>query len=568
MDFRVLLHQIGQLYQNLSIRQRIVAAGSIVVVVGFLVFLSIYKSSTSSTNFDGYSILFKNISPADSAIIIQQLNKDGVSYKLADEGTILVPTDSVYKERIAVASLGVLKDGKVGFEIFDKQEFGSTDNEQRVKFQRALEGELARTIESLAPISKASVHIAIPKDSVFTERQRPTTASVVLNIKNGQKLNSRQIVGIKNIISASVANLSTDNVKIVNQDGVALGEDGGDFENELIAQQIRYTKDYEEAYEQKIIDLIGKFIGGNDKVTAKVTIDFDFSAKNTQSEVYDPNSVVRSEQNIDERREGKRPAEVGGVPGAVSNIGPVQGLDGNKPDELYTKSVANTNYEISKKVTTIKDQFATIKRITAAVVVDGNYEFKKDEAGIQTNELIYVQRSQDEMNRIKTLIETAIGYDANRGDEVSVNNFEFKTPIEYQLPASKFKSAIDAYFMPFMPFIKYLIVIALIIVLYKKVITPFMRKMLEDIKDEEEVLEVPEFDPDEETEDTLEKFKAARKRVEEQLGIGEDFNEDELKYEVLLEKMKLLATERSEEIASLLQNMVKSDNEFNSRRDI
>lgn len=566
MDFKTLFHQVGQLYQNLTIKQKIVAASSIVVVVGFLVFLSLYKSSTSGgEQYDGYSVLFRNLNPADSAQIIDQLEKDGVSYKLANEGTILVPTKSVYKERIAVASLGIPKEGKNGFEIFDKQDFGATDNEQRVKFQRALQGELARTIESLEPIQRATVYIAFPKDSVFTERQVPPTASVVVKIKDGEKLNRKQIDGIKRIVAGSVSNLKLEDVKIVTSDGVAVGEDEIALENELVAAQIKYKREFESSYEQKIIDMIGKFIGGRDKVTAKVSIEFDFSTKDSHSEIYDPNSVIRSEQNIEEKREGRQEKEVGGVPGAVSNIGPVQGLEDNKPNELYSKNVANTNYEISKKIIKVKDQYATIKRVTAAVVVDGKYENTKDENGAFTDTLAYVPLSTEELDKLKSLVEQTIGYDKNRGDEVTVSNFEFKLSPKSQ--SSKVDSFVNTYLSPLLPLFKYLIALIILFVFYKKVITPFLEKMLKDVKEDEFIPQKEDTKVEEETEDVLEKFKAARKKVEEQLGIGEEFNEDELKYEVLLEKMKLIVSDRSEEIANLLQGMIKNDSDFSSRKE-
>ncbi|MDL2347172.1 flagellar basal-body MS-ring/collar protein FliF [Campylobacter hyointestinalis] len=566
MDFKTLFHQVGQLYQNLTKKQKIVAASSIVVVVGFLVFLSLYKSSTSGgEQYDGYSVLFRNLNPADSAQIIDQLEKDGVSYKLANEGTILVPTKSVYKERIAVASLGIPKEGKNGFEIFDKQDFGATDNEQRVKFQRAIQGELARTIESLEPIQRATVYIAFPKDSVFTERQVPPTASVVVKIKDGEKLNRKQIDGIKRIVAGSVSNLKLEDVKIVTSDGVAVGEDEIALENELVAAQIKYKREFESSYEQKIIDMIGKFIGGRDKVTAKVSIEFDFSTKDSHSEIYDPNSVIRSEQNIEEKREGRQEKEVGGVPGAVSNIGPVQGLEDNKPNELYSKNVANTNYEISKKIIKVKDQYATIKRVTAAVVVDGKYENTKDENGAFTDTLAYVPLSTEELDKLKSLVEQTIGYDKNRGDEVTVSNFEFKLSPKSQ--SSKVDSFVNTYLSPLLPLFKYLIALIILFVFYKKVITPFLEKMLKDVKEDEFIPQKEDTKVEEETEDVLEKFKAARKKVEEQLGIGEEFNEDELKYEVLLEKMKLIVSDRSEEIANLLQGMIKNDSDFSSRKE-
>ncbi|WP_148787633.1 flagellar basal-body MS-ring/collar protein FliF [Campylobacter concisus] len=565
MDFKALLHQISQIYQKLSLKQKIVAGSSIVLVVAFLVFLTLYKSKSDS--FAGYSVLFENISPSDSALIVDQLNKDGIKYKLANEGTILVPTSDVYKERIAVATLGIPKESKIGFEIFDKQEFGATDAEQRVKFQRALEGELARTIESLSSIQKATVRIAIPKESVFTERQALPTASIVVELKPGVSLNAKQIFGIKNLVAASVTNLSTENVKIVNQDGVALGDEDGEFDSDAIAQQIRYKREFENNYEQKIVNVLAPIVGGADKVVAKVNIDFDFDKKDTKSEVYDPNNVVRSESNIEEKRQGSAPNEVGGVPGAVSNIGPVQGLDDSTLKEQYNKSSQQTNYEISKKVTNVKGQFASINRVSAAVVIDGIYKSKKDKDGKPTGELEFNPLTKEQRESITNLIKQSIGYNQNRGDEVSLDNFEFKTHKDVSA-SEKMDSFMNSYVVPFLPIFKYLFAALLLYIFYKKVIVPFMQKMLEETKEEEEQVQNEFEDIETDAEDTLEKFKAARKKVEEQLGLGGEFNEDELKYDVLLEKMRTVISERSEEIAALLQDMVKNDSDFNMRKEI
>ena len=565
MDFKALLHQISQIYQKLSLKQKIVAASSIVLVVAFLVFLTLYKSKNE--NFAGYSVLFENISPSDSALIVDQLNKDGIKYKLANEGTILVPTSDVYKERIAVATLGIPKESKIGFEIFDKQEFGATDAEQRVKFQRALEGELARTIESLSSIQKATVRIAIPKESVFTERQALPTASIVVELKPGVSLNAKQIFGIKNLVAASVTNLSTENVKIVNQDGVALGDEDGEFDSDAIAQQIRYKREFENNYEQKIVNVLAPIVGGADKVVAKVNIDFDFDKKDTKSEVYDPNNVVRSESNIEEKRQGSAPNEVGGVPGAVSNIGPVQGLDDSTLKEQYNKSSQQTNYEISKKVTNVKGQFASINRVSAAVVIDGLYQSKKDSDGKPTGEVEFTPLSKEQRESITNLIKQSIGYNQNRGDEVSLDNFEFKTGKDIST-SEKMDGFVNNYVVPFMPLLKYIFAALLLYIFYKKVIVPFMQKMLEETKEEEEQVQDGLEDIEVDAEDTLEKFKAARKKVEEQLGLSGEFNEDELKYDVLLEKMRAVITERNEEIAMLLQDMVKNDSDFNMRKEI
>lgn len=573
MELRTLLNQIATLIQNLTLRQKIVAAVSIVVLIGFLVFLTLYKNSTSSKG-SGYSVLFENTTAGDSALIIQQLEKEKVPYKILNEGTIAVPTEMVHKQRISIAAQGIPKNSKVGFEIFDKTEFGATDFEQKIKYIRALEGELARTIESLGPISNASVHIAIPKETVFAQKQAAPTASIVLNIRPSMNLSVKQIVGIKNLVAASVSNLTAENVSIVNQDGEPLGDEQSNiFQGELVKSQMRYKKEFEHNVEQKIINVLAPVIGGVDKVNAKVTIDFDFSQQDYVSEIYDPNSVPRSEQSVEEKREGKEPQDVGGVPGAISNIGPVQGLESNKKGETYQKSSTTNNYEISKKVVNSKDEFAKVKRLTAAVVVDGVYKYGVDADGKKKSELEYFPLTKDQMDAIRDVVRQTVGYNQARGDEVTVSNFEFK-PLSSdgtRAPTKDLMDKVTNYVGPLVPLLKYVIVGILLFAFYKKVIIPFSQKMVEtkldDFEDEIEPITAHE---EEGAEDTLEKFRQARKKVEDQLGIGQDFNEEALKYDVLLEKLKHVAEQKSEEFAALLQSMIRNEGDYekNSSKDL
>ncbi len=565
MDFKTLLDQIATLFQNFTLRQRIVALISILLVVGFIVFLLLFRAKDSMVG-SGYSILFDKTNAGDSALIIQQLEKDGVPYKVVNEGTIAVPSSMVYKQRISIAALGIPKDSKVGFEIFDKNEFGATDFEQKIKYLRALEGELARTIEGLQPIENASVHIAIPKETVFAQTKSPTTASIVLSMSRGMKLSLKQITGIKNLVSASISNLLPTDVSIVDQDGIPLGdEDGEAFQGELVKSQMKYKKEFEREIENKIINVLAPVIGGVDKVVAKVTIDFDFARIDSVSEVYDPNSVPRSEQTVEEKKEGNSPEDVGGVPGAVSNIGPVQGLESNKKKEKYEKSSSTVNYEISKKVTNTKGEFATIKRLSTAVVVDGNYDFGTDEEGKSTGKLKYIALSESQMNSINAIVKQTVGFNENRGDEVTVSNFEFK-PLQKDGTVAPTQNIIDKityYSAPLIPIVKYLLAGLLLFFFYKKVIEPFSLKMIEHNIEEYSAEEMKAEEDDEDSaEDTLEKFKKARKKVEDQLGFGEEYNEDELKYDVLLEKLKSLSDDKSEEIAGLLQTMIRNESEY------
>jgi flagellar M-ring protein FliF len=222
-----------------------------------------------------------------------------------------------------------------------------------------------------------------------------------------------------------------------------------------------------------------------------------------------------------------------------------------------------TNYEISKRVTNVKGQFATISRVSAAVVVDGKYEFRENEEG--KRELEFVPLSPEQLQSIEAIVRQSVGYSAQRGDEVTVSNFEFK-PLQADgrvAPTKTFISTVNYYLEPILPLLKYLLVAILLFVFYKKVIVPFSERMIETRHEEIDANQYMEDEEDDDSaEDTLEKFRQARKKVEDQLGIGEDFNEEELRYDVLLEKLKSMINDRGEDVASLLQNMIKTEAEF------
>jgi len=559
MDFKTLLQQITDTIQKLSFKQKSVIAASLVTLIGFLVFLILYNKSGSVS---GYSVLFEKTTPSDSALIIQQLEKDNIPYKVVGDGVIKVPSDIVYKERIAIAAQGIPKNSQVGFELFDKQNFGATDFEQQIKYLRALEGELSRTVEALEPIKKASVHIALPKDSVFTETSVPPTASVVVFLKPMTKLSNKQIFGIKNLIAASVPKLTVKNVKVIDPNGITLGGNEGEFDSDAIKAQIEYKKIFENSYEDKIQKVLAPIVGGVNKVVARVSTDFDFNRKSVVSEVYDPNSVPRSEQSEEIKKEGTAPKSTGGVPGAVSNIGPVQGLENSgQKKEIYTKSTTTTNYEISKKVSKSKGEFAVLKRLTAAVVVDGKYKDKLDKDGNVIGKE-FVPLSKEELEQIRDIVKQTIGYNEKRGDEVTVSSFEFK-PLTSNGQAPITKTVVEKtwlYISPILPLLKLLLVAILLFVFYKKVIVPFSEKMLETTyEDHEDSIQKEVVEDEESAEDTLDKFRQMKKKVEEQLGIEGEFNEEEVKYDVLLDKLRELVDNKSDDIASIIESLFRSE---------
>ncbi|WP_441739915.1 flagellar basal-body MS-ring/collar protein FliF [Helicobacter pylori] len=559
MDLKVLLQRIVDFFIKLNKKQKIALIAAGVLITALLVFLLLYPFKEKDYAQGGYGVLFERLDSSDNALILQHLQQNQIPYKILKDDTILIPKDKVYEERITLASQGIPKTSKVGFEIFDTKDFGATDFDQNIKLIRAIEGELSRTIESLNPILKANVHIAIPKDSVFVAKEVPPSASVMLKLKPDMKLSPTQILGIKNLIAAAVPKLTTENVKIVNENGESIGE-GDILENskELALEQLRYKQNFENILENKIVNILAPIVGGKNKVVARVNAEFDFSQKKSTKETFDPNNVVRSEQNLEEKKEGAPKKQVGGVPGVVSNIGPAQGLKDNKEPEKYEKSQNTTNYEVGKTISEIKGEFGTLVRLNAAVVVDGKYKIVlKDGA----NTLEYEPLSDESLKKINALVKQAIGYNQNRGDDVAVSNFEFN-PMAPMLDnatlSEKIMHKTQKILGSFTPLIKYILVFIVLFIFYKKVIVPFSERMLEVVPDEDKEVKSM-FEEMDEEEDELNKLGDLRKKVEDQLGLNATFSEEEVRYEIVLEKIRGTLKERPDEIAMLFKLLIKDE---------
>ncbi|UOR85174.1 flagellar M-ring protein FliF [Helicobacter pylori] len=559
MDLKVLLQRIVDFFIKLNKKQKIALIAAGVLITALLVFLLLYPFKEKDYAQGGYGVLFERLDSSDNALILQHLQQNQIPYKILKDDTILIPKDKVYEERITLASQGIPKTSKVGFEIFDTKDFGATDFDQNIKLIRAIEGELSRTIESLNPILKANVHIAIPKDSVFVAKEVPPSASVMLKLKPDMKLSPTQILGIKNLIAAAVPKLTTENVKIVNENGESIGE-GDILENskELALEQLRYKQNFENILENKIVNILAPIVGGKNKVVARVNAEFDFSQKKSTKETFDPNNVVRSEQNLEEKKEGAPKKQVGGVPGVVSNIGPVQGLKDNKEPEKYEKSQNTTNYEVGKTISEIKGEFGTLVRLNAAVVVDGKYKIVlKDGA----NTLEYEPLSDESLKKINALVKQAIGYNQNRGDDVAVSNFEFNPTapmLDNATLSEKIIHKTQKVLGSFTPLIKYVLVFIVLFIFYKKVIVPFSERMLEVVPDEDKEVKSM-FEEMDEEEDELNKLGDLRKKVEDQLGLNATFSEEEVRYEIVLEKIRGTLKERPDEIAMLFKLLIKDE---------
>jgi len=556
MDIKELVNQINLLFKRFTTQQKIVVGVALFTVIAFISFLLVYNSNQQQED-DGYRVLFENIAPKDAGLIVQELRKSEIPYKLVDDKTIEVPKEFVYDQRIQLASMGLPRNSKVGFELFDNQEFGSTDFDQKIKFLRALEGELSKTIESLEPVTDATVHIALPKESVFVSKEVLPTASIVLTMQPNMILLPKQVRGIQNLVSASVPKLKGSNVKIIDQNGAPLGEDDElSKEKDLASAQFKYKKEYERNLEKKVVDVLSPFIGSKDRVVARITVDFDFSQLSQKEEVFDPENVTRSEQVNEEKREGFKEV-IGGVPGAVSNVGPIEGLEKDLKEKM-SKSTTTTNYEISKTIKNTKREFAIIERITAAVVVDGRYESEEgDDGGLKIK---YIALDETEMETITNLVKQAIGYQVERKDEVTVSNFEFNPESQKSKQLSTTEK-IAQIINPILPYIKYIIALIVLFVFYKKVIVPFSKKMLElQLQDDDENEELIKIKKEEE-EDLANKFNDMKRRVEKELGVNDEMTEDDIKNEVIFDKLKATIEERPEEASVLFTSLIKDEAE-------
>ncbi|WP_104743305.1 flagellar basal-body MS-ring/collar protein FliF [Helicobacter cinaedi] len=560
MDLKLIFEQISKVLKKLNKKQRIIILTTFVVIIAFLTYLILFRVETKN-EYENYDVLFSNLNPEDSAAILQRLQQDKIPYKIPQDNIILVPKDKVYEQRISLGSLGLPKTSKnVGFDILLENNVGETPFTQDMKYLVAKQNELSRTIESLKPIEKAIVNISMPKESLFVQGGHPPSASVKITVQDNMFLSIEQVVGIKHLVAAAVERLTPQNVKIINQDGELLGEDDEAAQQSALGKQAAFQRKYqqnaENAMEAKIVKFLKPSVG--DGVEAQVTMDFDFSVRKSVAEVFGQNPVVRGTREYEKERKGFRPPQIGGVPGVVSNIGPVQGLKDDEMMEWEKESEVVINNEIDKTVSDIKEHFGVLKRVSASVMIDGTYKEVAGEDG--EPRLEYTPRSQEEMDKFLEGVKKAIGYNEARGDQVEVINMQFRNSLLDYRPKDSwelFSDKVERYLGPFMPLLKYVIVAVIIFIFYKKIVAPFAERMLEVQEEEDDDIEsLMQID---DGEDDVNKFSELRKRVEDQLGLSSGFDEDSIKYEVLLEKMRNVIAERPQEIGALFQTLIKDE---------
>lgn len=415
-------------------------------------------------------VLFANLAPDDAGAIVEKLKESKVPYEVAGGGTsILVPGGQVHDLRLQLAGQGLPHGGGVGFEIFDRTTVGMSEFVQKLNYRRALQGELARTIAQLPEVERARVHLAVPERRLFaTERDR-ARASVVLSLRRSADLTKGQVQGVVHLVASSVEGLQPQDVTVVDGHGRLLSDAAADGPTRLSGSQLEYQRSVEKDIETRIQTMLEKIVGAN-KATVRVSSLLDFRQVELTEERYDPNSqVVRSEQRGSEKSNNTSGAP-GGVPGAASNVPSGQGAEPGQTNATSNQTKNEViNYEISRTVSRVVEPVGTIKKLSAAVLVDGTYEKAGGEGAPPT----YVPRRAEDMKRIEEVVKKAMGYSAERQDQVEVVNvpFSFEAEDGPGVMAEKASQPIPTVYAPYVRYGVGALLFALVLVF---VIRPLM----------------------------------------------------------------------------------------------
>ena len=451
-----------------------------------------------------WKVLFSNLTEKDGGAIVSILEQQNVPHRYSDNGALLVPSERVHEVRLKLASQGLPRGGLVGFELMENQKFGVSQFAEQVNYQRGLEGELARTIQSIGAVQSARVHLAIPKPSVFIRDEQKPTASVLLNLYPGRVLDPAQIAGITHLISSSVPQLPASNVSVLDQNGALISQLKSKLtEAGLDPTQVKYVHEIEEGVIKRIEEIL-KPVLGPDNYKVQVAADVDFSQSEQTAESYRPNSTpesttIRSQQNNESASVNQ---VTGGVPGALTNQPPVPATapltqpptgttpgQPTKPGEatgkidaagitaplnaagqpINTTKNSTINYEVDKTIRYTKQGVGAIRRLSTAVVV--NYRKDVDKTGKPITKPL----ADNEMKQINDLVREAMGFNKERGDSISVANAPFTAidKSESELPLWKDPENISYA----RDLLKYLVIAGIIAFLYFKIIQPSLRTM-------------------------------------------------------------------------------------------
>ncbi|MDR1350819.1 MAG: flagellar M-ring protein FliF [Zoogloeaceae bacterium] len=505
------LTRLREAFDRLNSQQKLMLAVAIAAIVAILAGAYLWSRQPD------YRVLFANFSEKDGGAIIAALEQANVPYRYSESGAaILVPAAQVHDARLRLASQGLPRGGSIGFELMENQKFGASQFTEQVNYQRALQGELERTIEAISAVQSARVHLAIPKPSVFVREEQKPTASVLLRLFPGRSLEPTQVAGISYLIASSVPQLPLANVNIVDQNGNLISQLKDKLtEAGLDSTQLKYVRDVENSIIERIRNILTPVLGeGNYR--AQVAADLDFSHVEQTAETFAPNTdrataSIRSEQVSESANLNQSPA--GGIPGALTNQPPVPAtaplsqpavtppagaaggpaptspatnprdpnrgqidaagvyapLDPVSPPLAAQKGVT-TNYEVDKTIRYTRQSAGAIRRLTAAVVV--NYRMIKSRNGVETPGPL----PEEEIEKIRNLAREAMGYNETRGDSLSIANVSFTAQAQTEsagMPLWKDPETVARG----MDILKYLVIAGILFAIYFVMLRPVLRAM-------------------------------------------------------------------------------------------
>lgn len=403
-----------QTLKNLGTARLAAMGGVLIFLMGFLIYLAIQLGSTEM------AVLFNELDPADTKKIIAQLDEQNVPYRLYKNGTeIHVPVADTLKLRVQLAET-VNAGSVVGYEIFDKaQSPGVGHDIINLQMLRALEGELARTIKAIDNVKAARVHLVLPRREMFSREEQPPSASVIIRMEDKTKLSPKQVEAVQRLVAAAVPKMQTKDVSIMDARGTLLTKNFDDDEQMQMSTNEEMRRDYERRLISAVQSLIEQSVG-QEKVRVQASLEMDFDQVVVNREIYDPEAqVLRSSTTIEENSQTDEREPIVSV---EQNLPDAETQNANQVKQQANRTEETVNYEISKEVISQVRKNGVIKRLSVAVIVDGTYTLNPN--GTKT----YVPRTEKEMELLTTLVRSAVGYDANRGDTVEVINLPFFNP--------------------------------------------------------------------------------------------------------------------------------------------
>jgi flagellar M-ring protein FliF len=464
--------QIIAFFRGLSVQQRITLIGSALLVAGILyAFVRLLGGGD-------YKTLYSGMAPADAQSLAQRLGAQNISYQLSSDGTsVLVRSDQLDKARVEAASQGPLASGRMGFELFDKPNWSGSDFSEKVNYQRALEAELERTIGTMSGVEAVRVHLVLPRESLFTDREHPAKAAVVLKMR-GTRLSEPVSASVANLVSSAWDDLSPQNVTVVTTDGQMANAGHGHA-----GLMLPGIQDLETTLAERVVQTLAPVVG-NEHVKSSVTIEYDPTSGESTQEMYDPNTTaVLTSQTSQETVGDLEPA---GIPGTPSNTPNSQGnaaavaqaKTGNTTQGIHSES---KTYAVSRTTHHLIEPAGRVKRVATAIVVDDAVETKTDNGKTQETRR---KRTPDEMKQIEGLAKAAVGFDQQRGDQFSLQNVTFTLPtVEEVQPPGKIQKLLTVA-ERWTGLLRYVALLALFAVVYLLILRPVKRKFME-------VLETP-----------------------------------------------------------------------------